>query len=196
MDPPRRGPRGRGFAGEVARRPRPTPPSSQASVSPSLLPYPSSDATERSASFGGAMSSWGTSVLASTGNSRPVDSSVTSLAAAAHGATTGVVSAAAREANLRIDRGTIFCETDVRVQVLLPPPYNTLLPWRLVRAVLGKVISTTVAYVLPRFLEVSITTCFGQACPAGVYTRVWKLSLLWLLKLRSFFIMHFGDGYV
>ena len=49
---------------------------------------------------------------------------------------------------------TVFCDTEVKVQVLLPPPYNTVLPWRLVRALLGKVLSTIVRYVLPRFLEV------------------------------------------
>lgn len=66
----------------------------------------------------------------------------------------GVVKAAAKERELRAERGTVFCDTQVRVQVLLPPPYNSVLPWRLLRALLGKVLSTIVAYVLPRFLEV------------------------------------------
>lgn len=70
-----------------------------------------------------------------------------------------VVQAAAKEVELRAERGTVFCETAVRVQVLLPPPYNTVLPWRLVRALLGKALSTIVSYMLPRFLEV---------CPCSV----------------------------
>lgn len=63
----------------------------------------------------------------------------------------------------RLQRGaepaTVFCDTEIKVQVLLPPPYNTLLPWRLVRALLGKLLSTIVAYVLPRFLEVRVIVC-------------------------------------
>lgn len=55
----------------------------------------------------------------------------------------------------KAEPATLFCETEIKVQVLLPPPYNTLLPWRLVRVLLGKLLSTIVAYVLPRFLEVS-----------------------------------------
>lgn len=56
----------------------------------------------------------------------------------------------------RTEPATVFCDTEIKVQVLLPPPYNTLLPWRLVRALLGKLLSTIVAYVLPRFLEVRV----------------------------------------
>lgn len=54
----------------------------------------------------------------------------------------------------RAEPATLFCDTEIKVRVLLPPPYNTLLPWRLVRVLLGKLLSTTAAYVLPRFLEV------------------------------------------
>lgn len=60
----------------------------------------------------------------------------------------------------RAEPATVFCDTEIKVQVLLPPPYNTLLPWRLVRALLGKLLSTVVAYVLPRFLEVRVV-CGG-----------------------------------
>lgn len=63
-------------------------------------------------------------------------------------------SAAVKEAELRAQRATVFCDTEVAVQVLLPPPYNTVLPWRLVRALIGKVLSTVLGYALPRFLEV------------------------------------------
>lgn len=58
------------------------------------------------------------------------------------------------KANWGMEQATVFCEAGVKVQVVLPPPYSTVLPWRLVRALLGKVLSTTVRYMLPRFLEV------------------------------------------
>lgn len=58
------------------------------------------------------------------------------------------------KANGGVEQATVFCEAGVKVQVVLPPPYSTVLPWRLVRALLGKVLSTTVRYMLPRFLEV------------------------------------------
>lgn len=69
----------------------------------------------------------------------------------------------------KAEPATVFCETEVKVQVLLPPPYNTVLPWRLVRALLGKVLSTVVRYVLPRFLEVSMR----ELCFALPIMRAW-----------------------
>lgn len=70
----------------------------------------------------------------------------------------------------RVGPATVFCDTEIKVQVLLPPPYNTLLPWRLVRVLLGKLLSTIVAYVLPRFLEVRMVLC-GREDEGGAGAR-------------------------
>lgn len=118
----------------LARRPRPT--SSDAGAAPSLLPLPAPGDTHQEPERSRRRSdSW----LPMKREIGDIDS-------------TFARGGEPREAG---DLGTVLCETEVRVQVLLPPPYSTVLPWRFLRIVLGRVLSTTVTYVLPRFLEVS-----------------------------------------
>jgi len=128
--------RGRGgFTGDFTRRPRPAPPAAGAG--------PTGEATGRAAAASAA------DVVGDTRDPRGGDSAPPAPlpAGEARRPKTEVLPEKAGPA-------TVFCDTEIKVQVLLPPPYNTLLPWRLVRALLGKLLSTIVAYVLPRFLEV------------------------------------------
>lgn len=143
---PRRGPGVKAFTGDITRRPRPTAQSSAAV--PSLVP--SATLLDPPSAETGLKTRLGFRRSSATLPLEPGDTG-----GPAEDVKDEVASAAAKEAALRAGRGTVLCETQVRVQVLLPPPYNTVLPWRLVRALLGKVLSTTVAYMLPRFLEVS-----------------------------------------
>lgn len=130
-----------GFGGDFARRPRPAP--APASVPPRET-SPAAGAGSTGEGSGGAGGVYLGGALAST----------------AAGGMGGPAREASNEELLeRAGPATVFCDTEIKVQVLLPPPYNTLLPWRLVRALLGKLLSTIVAYVLPRFLEVRVCVC-------------------------------------
>lgn len=134
LAPRRRGKRR--FGGDFARRPRPAP---SRDTSPAVDTGSLGAASGGSASAG-SVESGGLFPAEAPGEPAPGTSKNEGL-------------------SKRAEPATVFCETEVKVQVLLPPPYNTLLPWRLVRALLGKLLSTTVAYVLPRFLDVSRSGC-------------------------------------
>eukprot|EP00903_Cladosiphon_okamuranus_P018566 g17089.t1 len=136
---PRRRGRG-GFGGDFARRPRPAPP------------------RETSPAAGAGSTGEGSGAAGSAGG-------VSAGGALISKATGGVGGPAGESSNEelleRTEPATVFCETEIKVQVLLPPPYNTVLPWRLVRVLLGKLLSTIVAYVLPRFLELLADDFYG-----------------------------------
>ncbi|CAN0279037.1 unnamed protein product, partial [Ectocarpus sp. 12 AP-2014] len=134
--------RGRGgFAGTFARRPRleaePAPPSAAAEAGPG------EDANGGEEATGGVGNICGDGGVVVP----PAVAAGKAEASAVEPPTDGELAA-------DVEPATVFCDTEIKVQVLLPPPYNTLLPWRLVRALLRKLLSTTVAYILPRFLEV------------------------------------------
>lgn len=130
-----------GFSGDFARRSRPVPRS----------PFPSSldAATNVAGETVGIGGNSGAAAATVAGTTR--------FPGAAMAVLTGATAADDGSAALQItaEPATVFCETEVTVQVVLPPPYNALLPRRLVRALLSKVLSTIMGYVLPRFLEVS-----------------------------------------
>lgn len=142
--------RGRGgFGGEFARRPRPAAPREAAPAAGA-----GSAAVEESGRTASVGSAVGGSVGGSVGGGVGVGRVLASTAA---GEADGRGGAKGNEGlPEKAGPATVFCDAEIKVQVLLPPPYNTLLPWRLVRALLGKLLSTIVAYVLPRFLEVRV----------------------------------------
>ncbi|CAM9599416.1 unnamed protein product, partial [Ectocarpus sp. 8 AP-2014] len=141
--------RGRGgFAGTFARRPRPeaepAPPPAAAAAGPG------EDADGGGEAAGGV------------GGFRGGGGVVVPPAVAAGEAEASAVEPPTdRELAADVEPATVFCDTEIKVQVLLPPPYNTLLPWRLVRVLLGKLLSTIVAYILPRFLELLADDFYG-----------------------------------
>lgn len=156
--------RGRGgFGGEYARRPRPAPPRE--------TPPGSAESTGgESGGVASAPSVVGGGVIVGGGGG-PVGGVLATRAAAGGVGETGEAS----DEELLLERAepaTVFCDTEIKVQVLLPPPYNTLLPWRLVRALLGKLLSIIVAYVLPRFLEVMRSVCVWTRVGRGNTMRV------------------------
>lgn len=144
--------RGRGaFTGSYSRRPRPPP---------TPLPVPSSHQDSTAAPG-----------LAANEVTKPGETG----AAAASSSLTEAAANRENGADLPLTEAvnplsTVFCETAVKVQVLLPPPYNTMLPWRLVRALLGRILSTVVAFILPRFLEVR--KCFSAGHPTLPYSEI------------------------
>ncbi|CAM9315057.1 unnamed protein product, partial [Ectocarpus sp. 13 AM-2016] len=141
--------RGRGgFAGTFARRPRPeaepAPPLAAAAAGP------------------GEDADGGEEATGGVGNVRGDGGVVVPPAVAAGEAEASAVQAPTDgELAADVEPATVFCDKEIKVQVLLPPPYNTLLPWRLVRALLRKLLSTTVAYILPRFLELLADDFYG-----------------------------------
>lgn len=139
--PRRQGGRG-GFAGSFARRPR---PEEEPAPPPAAEAGPGGDADGGREATGGVGGDRG-------GRGVVVPPAV----AAGEAAASAVEPPTEGELAADVEPATVFCDTEIKVEVLLPPPYNTLLPWRLVRVLLGKLLSTTVAYILPRFLEVSV----------------------------------------
>lgn len=127
----------RGFGGDFARRPRPAP---SRGASPAGDTRTGGEASAESVGNGGGRGGGGV----------PPEVAAVELAPDVP---------KDEELPERAEPATVFCDTEIKVQVLLPPPYNTLLPWRLVRVLLGKLLSTTAAYVLPRFLEVGWFGC-------------------------------------
>ncbi|CAB1114931.1 unnamed protein product [Ectocarpus sp. CCAP 1310/34] len=141
--------RGRGgFAGTFARRPRPE-------AEPALPPSTAAAGPGEGADGGGE-------ATGGVGDVRGDGGVVVPPAVAAGEAEASAVEPPTDgELAADVEPATVFCDTEIKVQVLLPPPYNTLLPWRLVRALLGKLLSTTVAFILPRFLELLADDFYG-----------------------------------
>eukprot|EP00752_Nemacystus_decipiens_P004707 g4293.t1 len=136
--------RGRGgFSGGFARRPRPTPPPVKSPV------------------LGAESAGESCSGAASVGRIVGGDGGGDAMTLAAGGQVGERGGGGNEELAEKAEPATVFCETEIKVRVLLPPPYNTLLPWRLVRVLLGKLLSTIVAYVLPRFLELLADDFYG-----------------------------------
>lgn len=153
--------RGRGgFGGEFSRRPRPAPP--REGSSPAAAAGSTGEASGGTASVGGVVEGRGAGA-GGVGGADPGGA----LASTVRGEVGERGGARIEEVLERPEPATVFCDTEIKVQVLLPPPYNTLLPWRLVRALLGKLLSTIVAYILPRFLEVRMVCVRGRAGGGG-----------------------------
>ena len=137
---PRGGPKFRGDV-QVARRPRPSS-SQNAPIAVAAKTATASMGTE-----GTKLEAPAAASMAGAGAARVRAGSVANVSGA-------VAAGSSAEVKGGVEPATVFCDAGVKVQVLLPPPYNVVLPWRLVRALLGKVLSTTVRYMLPKFLEV------------------------------------------